>query len=509
MRRIVIVTFVSLAACHGSDNSSGPDAGGDPNADTTGAIQLSAWTSCSLAPGANDGRAECATAEVPLNWDRPDGRRISLALKRLPASEPETGQYWMLQGGPGGSAVNAMAGMIGNLATDRPDLAYYAVDHRGVGGSTRLRCDVEDADGRITTEEWPGCIDRLKETWGDDLAYFATTPAARDIGELVKRLRPSGERLFVFGASYGTYHAQRYLQIYPDQPDGVIIEGIVPPDYGYTTYDTEQNEIGMQLIARCEHEASCSDHFAGRRPWDVAAGLDDLLADGHCPEVDTAIAGIHGGLRGLLGSMMYLDLFHNLVPAVVFRLDRCSPEDVAALGQFVGIVQSVFGTVDLTETLQVNIATNEMWFDGALTASQALAAWQATVMSIGFTKDLANLDVSWPDFPKDAYVGRYSDYSGPMLMLQGGFDPATVPSRATAVRDHYNAANQTWAFFPDGAHQVSGPEHPCGHDLVLRFLEKPTSPIDLTCIGGLASIDFAGDPNANMALLGTTDAWGD
>ncbi len=100
MRRIIIVTFASLAACHGSDDPSGPDAGVDPDADTTDEVQLSTWTRCSLAPGANDGRAECATADVPLDWDRPDGRRISLSLKRLPAGEPETGQYWILDGPP-------------------------------------------------------------------------------------------------------------------------------------------------------------------------------------------------------------------------------------------------------------------------------------------------------------------------------------------------------------------------------------------------------------------------
>ncbi len=380
------------------------------------------------------------------------------------------------------------------------------VDHRGVGGSTRLACDVEEADGDVTTEELPSCIEHLQNTWGDDLAQFTTTPAAQDIGELVNRLRPAGEQLFVYGASYGSYLAQRYLQLFPDQPDGVILEGILPPDLGVMTYDAEMNAAGLQLMARCAHDASCSDHFGGSNPRDVAAGLPDLLEGGHCPELGTT----RDAFRQILGALLFSEPLRDLVPAVVFRLARCAPDDVAAIQQLTETLQSAFGGGSLGLPLNRNITTNELWSEDAPTPSEALAAWRETVMSTGYAKDIASANEVWPSFANDEYVGRYSDYRGPMLMLQGGLDPATPPFPAMEVRDHYTATNQTWAFFPDAPHiVVQGPGHPCGHGIVLQFLEKPTSPLELGCIEEIDSIRFDGDPSYNMYLLGTADAWGD
>ena len=48
---------------------------------------------------------QCATAVVPLDYDRPKGKQITLALARLPASDPSRriGSLFLNPGGPGGS----------------------------------------------------------------------------------------------------------------------------------------------------------------------------------------------------------------------------------------------------------------------------------------------------------------------------------------------------------------------------------------------------------------------
>ena len=59
------------------------------------------WSDC-------DDGLECATARVPLDYDKPSGKQISLAVIRRPASDParRIGSLFVNNGGPGNSAVD-------------------------------------------------------------------------------------------------------------------------------------------------------------------------------------------------------------------------------------------------------------------------------------------------------------------------------------------------------------------------------------------------------------------
>ena len=81
---------------------------------------------------------ECATAEVPLDHDRPRGDTIELALIRRPAPDPaqRIGTLFVNPGGPGGSGLDF-------LRNTAPEEAFAALagfdvvswDPRGVGAS--------------------------------------------------------------------------------------------------------------------------------------------------------------------------------------------------------------------------------------------------------------------------------------------------------------------------------------------------------------------------------------
>jgi hypothetical protein len=71
------------------------------------------WHSCysDVAPN-----LECATFRVPLDYDRPRGQKISLALIRIPAGDPERriGSLFFNPGGPGTSGVDKVLGAAGS-----------------------------------------------------------------------------------------------------------------------------------------------------------------------------------------------------------------------------------------------------------------------------------------------------------------------------------------------------------------------------------------------------------
>jgi pimeloyl-ACP methyl ester carboxylesterase len=95
------------------------------------------WRDC-------DGGFECATAPVPLDYAKPRGEKVHLALVRHPALDPEhrIGTLFLNPGGPGGSAIE--------LVREAPPPAFALLarfdwvgfDPRGVGASTpAVDCD--------------------------------------------------------------------------------------------------------------------------------------------------------------------------------------------------------------------------------------------------------------------------------------------------------------------------------------------------------------------------------
>jgi len=63
-----------------------------------------AWSKCYSGLGP----FQCGPVQVPLDYDQPNGATISLAIVRLPASDPahRIGSLFLNPGGPGGSGVD-------------------------------------------------------------------------------------------------------------------------------------------------------------------------------------------------------------------------------------------------------------------------------------------------------------------------------------------------------------------------------------------------------------------
>src|SRR5918997_2933940 len=97
-----------------------------------------AWKACYGAP------YQCGTVRVPLDYDTPGGERISIALVRLPATNPakRLGSLFLNPGGPGGSGVDFVLGAGQFLYTEEVRARFDLVgfDPRGIGRSDGLRC---------------------------------------------------------------------------------------------------------------------------------------------------------------------------------------------------------------------------------------------------------------------------------------------------------------------------------------------------------------------------------
>ncbi|APX12337.1 serine aminopeptidase domain-containing protein [Tateyamaria omphalii] len=459
-------------------------------------------------PATGGQEAECAFVTVPLDHARPAGERFRLFVKRRPAEGPTRAQVWLIDGGPSAAASSGMETLSGGIWRDRPGVAHYAVDHRGTGGSERLDCPgISDSAVSILTDpaDVEACGVGLAARLGTRLNHVTLTASVQDLGRLIEAYREPDVPVFVYGASYGTIFVQRYLELFPNQPDGVIIEAIATHRF-LDGYDAGMERTGQRVMALCAADPACGNRFE-QDPWVVAQQAVAGIDAGRCDDLDATSADV----RVFLGSMLFWAPLRDLIPATVYRLDRCAPADVAALSRLAARLSALLANdAEPDDVLAAHIYLSEAQ-PVQERAPQLLAAFQRATMSTGLEAQIARID-TWPRSTPGLPLGP-PPYDGPMLMLQGGLDGPTPAERAQPVRDAYRGPAQTWAFFPTGAHGMTGltptPDgRDCARDIRIQFLDAPNRPPDLGCIDRILPIDWDGTPELNRFLFGTSDLWG-
>ncbi|NUP04968.1 MAG: alpha/beta fold hydrolase [Polyangiaceae bacterium] len=505
----------------GSGGSGGQGEGGAPS-DPSGID----WEPCPLYVDQPNGpQAECALIDAPLRWAEPDGPTIGIFVQRLRGAAADVrGQIWFLEGGPGGSGADFDSFMERMQELD-PTLDLYTVDHRGVGRSARLTCADQEKPSSdwgisVSPDEAAGCRDALVETWGDDLAEFSTTAAGRDLAHLIDATAEPGKDVFVYGVSYGTYWAHRYLQVAPDQATAVILDSIAPPGETFVPYDRDFDQVGRDFMALCAADPLCSEKL-GADPWSALVDLSNALEEGHCPQL-TATWGLDAStLPVVLASLLMGPVTRTYFPALVYRYARCSPPDIDAIEHlltvfFGGPQETTYYDELMSDSLFYNVALSELWPNANEHPTlRAINAEQAGLeVTVGLTPRVTEVQGIWPAYPDDEYVEEWADTDIPLLMMNGDLDPQTPIWVAQPAAEHLHAANQQFVRVPRSAHCVvaatpvaQSSDQSCGLTMMLSFLQDPNVPVDTSCIANIPAESFTGVPANNLYVFGIQDLW--
>lgn len=462
---------------------------------------------------------ECATVALPLDHERPDGETLPIFVARHRAAGTPRAQLWVLQGGPGASAVSLEEAIEGLFAPLMPDVDIYVAEHRGVGLSSRLGCPVEegpDSDGgaQITESEWPACIEAVKSEWGERLKDFTTTADSHDVAELIERTRQPGQQVFVYGYSYGTSRALRLMQTHPDVMDGVILDSIASPGLELVSrYDLQFDPVAKELAALCAADATCGAKL-GADPWAVIAGLPARLDAGHC-----AALGLDGAtLRQLYPFFVREGALRAHLYPLVYRLDRCSDGDLAVLQHYLGVLVPLLqgeGAANLdSAVLQYHVALSEGWEDPAPSADELRQRCDSQTFCPGVAVSAASFFDRWPRYAHDEYVGQWPSSTVPVLAMNGTLDPQTPIEQARVVAEKLAAPHQTFVEVPFSPHGVAfesrvktAGQAPCGAQLLKGFVADPTAAPDASCLGDLVPVQLTIEPDEAQQFFGTTDAW--
>ncbi|MEV6953781.1 alpha/beta hydrolase [Streptomyces sp. NPDC051183] len=201
--------------------------------------QKPAWARCSPEQPAS---YECATIKVPLDYRRPEGRKLDIAISRIKSENPAKRHGVMLlnPGGPGGSGLDLPLMMNEAMPKDvRDQYDLIGFDPRGVGASSPVTCGLSDAeqafDRPYRPETFPSDVawartvaEKCREKSGSVLPYITTRNTARDMDSIRAAL---GERKISYvGYSYGTYLGAVYTQLFPNRTDRFVLDSGVDPD---------------------------------------------------------------------------------------------------------------------------------------------------------------------------------------------------------------------------------------------------------------------------------------
>jgi pimeloyl-ACP methyl ester carboxylesterase len=273
-----------------------------------------AWQPCATAPA-----VQCGTLQVPLDWSKPNGARVPVAVARRPADNPaaRVGTVFFNPGGPGdpstGYVLNAEQFFSPTL---RARFDLVAIDPRGMGNSVHVTCGINPIQPETTLfprseEQFEQFrrhnrevgLDCLRRT-GPLLRNMDTVTVARDHEAL--RLALGVDRVSWLGISYGTQLAADYAQLFPRHTRAMVLDAPLEHSQAEGAQVIDELMAAEESFNRfadwCDTASTCA-----LRGQDVATVFDQLVAgaDAHPIPVEGALRPVTGedirmGTKGLL-----------------------------------------------------------------------------------------------------------------------------------------------------------------------------------------------------------------
>jgi pimeloyl-ACP methyl ester carboxylesterase len=292
---------------------------------------------------------ECATVEVPLDYDSPRGPTTEIALARKPAdgSANKARSVFVNPGGPGGSGVGLVLEGFGEELHQNLEGRFNVVgfDPRGVGASEPLHCfDSEDdlISFILAVPVFPYARDQFRPfydhfasladhclTRGEVIAdHMSTADVVRDL-DLLRRA-VGDNKLTYLGFSYGSYIGNTYANLFPRKIRALVIDGVLDPQLWSSGRQIDSDRVATQeefneflrLCREAGPQCAFSDGPRTARRWEALARsvrnepID--LGDGFLYTYDFLIADAAGAMYspevwgGKEGYAVFLDLLADL-----------------------------------------------------------------------------------------------------------------------------------------------------------------------------------------------------
>jgi len=276
-----------------------------------------AWGACPAPPPGSklDPQQKCGTLKVPLDYRRPGGKQITIAVSRIPAGDPakRRGVILLNPGGPGAEGLGLPSG-FGGMASGSVLAAYDRIgfDPRGVGHSSPVTCGLTAAeitppypypapDGSIAKNVAfaRSAADRCAAKSGSVLPFITTANTARDMDRIRQAL--GEKRVSYWGGSYGTFLGATYASLFPRRTDRFVLDSAIDPTRVWYRLFRQQSEgIAVRFPDAARYAAGHNDQTGfGSTPGAVTSSYLELAG-----RLDSRPAAVPGTSTVMTGDML-------------------------------------------------------------------------------------------------------------------------------------------------------------------------------------------------------------
>jgi pimeloyl-ACP methyl ester carboxylesterase len=471
-RHIVVLTcFSALVLGAGTSAASAGTAAGSGSGAAPEPVPELAWADCGVTDAGTAAGVQCATADLPMDYDAPDGDQVHIAVAKVPATDPahRIGSLFFNFGGPGGPSVDYLqAAGAGFLATLNERFDLIGFDPRGVGQSSpSIDCKANqetqgiyslpaptpldiDADAYVAKSQ--SYVDLCLANNGAILEHVSTANVARDMDAL--RAALGEDQLNYLGFSYGTFLGATYAALFPDHYRALVLDG--PVDAEQYINDPMRNiaeqtagfEVALsRFLEACAVDQTACSGFGGTSPSTAfdhlvaAADVTPIPADGYTAD-PRPVTG--DDIRTATLSMLYAKPVWGELASVLAQAAAGDGSAVRAeVDSYYGLQDD--GSYDpLSDRYFVIGATEQKYPQGDLSVylDRGAESW-ASFPHFWANSGYAEISYAlWPAHDKDAYDGPFTvPASAPTpLVVATTYDPATpYPGARQLVQEMGNA----------------------------------------------------------------------
>lgn len=383
-----------------------------------------------------DSLVRCAMVAVPEDHAlaaKPDAKTIKIQVVVIPSlsRNPQPDPVYFFAGGPGQAASD-----IGNLVAAHGELRktrdIVLVDQRGTGKSKTLTCDSDGAKGKdkpdAVTEALTASLDKVDSEWAKCIATLKGNPALHRTDDYIDDLEfvrkaLKHDQINVWGGSYGSRVALRYMKRYPQRIRTAVLDGVAPTTLRLPDDALASSELELRAVfAACAASTACSAAYP-----DALASFDSLVNSLRAKPKNISIAHPATGkaidatvsdrtLVSQLWALLYQPEAARLVPTIVNQAARDNFAPLAATMTAANVGEA---EIAIAQRFAVMCAEDML---GRSPAPNARFQ-SVTDMFYGFCKTLPHGKVA-PEFFEP------TTSSIPTLLLSGSHDPVTPPSQA-------------------------------------------------------------------------------
>jgi pimeloyl-ACP methyl ester carboxylesterase len=416
-----------------------------------------------------DGMARCANVSVPEDSSKPDGKKIEIFVAVLPSLSPQPAAdpLFLFAGGPG-QAASDLGRLVSTMQSVRKTRNIVLVDQRGTGKSTTLSCDLAEKSKNKdpVTEAFNADPKALEKDWAQCIATLQGNPAVHRtddyIADLERVRKGLGlDTINLWGGSYGSRVALRYMKLHPQSIRTATLDGVAPtalrlPDDALQSSQAQLNAA----LAACAASPTCAQAYPG-----IADSLDTLLAKLRAtpqavtlqhPATGKAVSGLatERTVLSFLWPLLYQPEAARLIPSLIQSATQGNYAPMAAT-----VAGRTVGESDISLTQRFAVMCAEDMLGRTAPEQPRFQAISDLFYSLCST------------FPHGKVAPEFFEATTsaiPTLLLSGSLDPVTPPASGALVA----------GTLPNSKHIVVGglghivSPHPCIRRVMAKFIDQ-------------------------------------